>query len=105
MPGCISKAIFTPWSGGETLHFAPVGDGDLIPLVIEHLQELRRPGTGDPVGGLVARRARRQAGERIDDRHAERLRQPDGLAQFLVGPRRHGRVGAERIVVDAQCAE
>jgi hypothetical protein len=46
-------AIFTP-IGGEFRAFGPIRDGDFLPLPLEHLEILRRPGDRSPSwAGLI----------------------------------------------------
>ena len=46
---------------GEGFRFFPVRDGDIIPLIVEDLQKVRRPGAGDPVWRAVTGAARWQS--------------------------------------------
>ena len=62
----------------ELLFLLPVRNKLLVPLVIEDVEELRRPGGGDPVGVRSGRAVAGTAGEGIDDRNAEPFREQYG---------------------------
>ena len=49
--------------------FLPVWDGNLVPLIVENLQEIWRPGTSYPIRSLIAgstSRATAKGGDRVD---------------------------------------
>ena len=83
----------------------PVGNANLIPLVIEDLEEVRWPGAGHPVGAGVARRASRQARENVHRRGTQPFGQFNRLAKDRVGFLVHFLVRADRVPVTTQGAD
>ena len=63
--------------------FPPLGDGHLVPLVVQNVLGLWRPTGGDPNGGLVAGTAGGQAAHHHDLLHAQQLRQTEGFLRHL----------------------
>ena len=66
--------------GGELAVLGPVGRDDFVPLPVEDVEIVGRPGAGDPVGRGGFGRVAGAAGEIDDDGDAEFFRQQDGLA-------------------------
>jgi hypothetical protein len=87
------------------LDVLPERDGDLLPLIVQRVQELAVPGIDDPRRGLAARVRGRQPGHGNDALHAEQAGDADRLAQVLGMLRTHLRVGVERVAVDVQSGQ
>ena len=51
---------------GKGHEVLPVGDEHLVPLPLQYLRELRRPGAHNPVGVLTLRTVTGTAGESVD---------------------------------------
>ena len=84
---------------------APVRNGLLVPLPFQHLQHLRWPRRGDPVGNACAVAIAGAAGERHHHRHFQALGQAHGLAEHLVVALCGRLVGMQRIAVAGQRAD
>ena len=95
-------ATFTPWSAANLPCSCPIGRHHFVPLPVQHIQIIRRPGAGDPVGrfgiGAVAGAARK-IHHRAD---AQLFGQQDGLPAGLAMLGRDFLVGMQRIAVAGQ---
>ena len=60
----------------------PIRENDLVPLVLQDLQEVRGPWAGYPIGGFVSRGAARAAAEINNGVHAQSLSQLQGFAKI-----------------------
>src|SRR3990172_2212669 len=78
---------------------APVGDSHLVPLVIENLEEVGRPGAGEPIGDGVGGRASRQPRHGIDYRYTQHLSQLNGFAQQIIRLTGNNLIRANRVPV------
>src|SRR5699024_10621291 len=68
---------------GECRQPAPVGYGDVFPLIAQDVLGFRRPCGGYPVRHGIAGGARRQAGHEHDTRYLENLCQTNGIVHDL----------------------
>ena len=98
-------AIFTPCSCATLARCLPVRDCHRVPLVVEHLQVVRRPGTGDPVRALVTGGAGGKARGGVDDGHLEERGKLHRLSENGIRLRGKRRVGAQRLVVAGEGAD
>ena len=64
--------------------FFPVRNQNIIPLVLQDLGKIIRPGAGNPVGCLVLRRAAGATGECIYNRNTKLFCQQDRIGQILI---------------------
>src|SRR5581483_8991757 len=90
---------------GEARRVAPVRDRFLLPLPLEHVEELGRPRGRHPVGMRGGVGVAGTAGEGDDDRDVELVREADGLPKELVVLARRLRVRVERIAVARERAD
>ena len=71
--------------GAHELDFLlPVRNQNLVPLILENLGIIVRPGAGDPVGGLVVLAAAGAAGEGYHGVHMHFLGEHDGVFKVLM---------------------
>ena len=93
----LSNAVLS----GEGRRFPPIGNEDLVPLVVQNLLKILRPGTGDPVGIVGVRIAAGAAGKGVDSAEPQPLGQQDRVPYgFIIGPGRL-RIGMDRIAMTA----
>ena len=85
--------------------FLPVGDQNIVPLVLQGSGEILGPGAGDPVGGLVAGGAAGAAGERVDHGNAQLLSQKNCIDKILFIRSSNSGVGMDHVAVSAQGAD
>src|ERR1700704_2257502 len=91
--------------GGEFCVLDPIGRDNFVPLPLEYVQILRRPGTSHPVGRLGTGRIAGTAGEIDDGGDAQLLRQENSLAADLAGLLRALTIWMKRVSMTAQSAD
>src|SRR5580704_12691810 len=84
---------------GELRVLGPIGRDDLVPLPVEDLAVVGRPGAGDPVGSSGVRRIAGASGEVDYHRDTQHLGEQDGLAAHLPVLLRAGSIGMQRVAV------
>jgi hypothetical protein len=87
---------------GELHRLLPVGDQNLVPLVVQNLAIIRGPGAGDPVGILGAGAVPGAAGEGDDGIQSQQLRRQNRLLKDLVVMLRNLLLGVHRVSMAGQ---
>ncbi len=91
--------------GGEFAVLSPVRRYDFVPLPVENIEIVGRPGARDPVGSLRFGRVAGASGKIDNHRYAELFSQLDGLATDFAIVRGAGWVRMQRIAMAAQRAD
>ena len=94
-----------PMGLGELHLLLPVGNQHLVPLVLQNLAEVIRPGAGDPVGRPVLFASAGASREGVHHGHMQLLRQQYGIVEILLEALRDGGVGMYHVAVAAQGAD
>jgi hypothetical protein len=91
--------------GGEFSMLDPVGRHHFVPLPVENLEVVGRPGASDPVRSSRVRRVAGTAGEIHDHRDAEPFGEQDGLAAHFLVEFGAGFIGMQRVAVATERAD
>ena len=88
--------------GGELCVFDPIGRYHFIPLPVEHLEVIWRPGAGHPVGGGGMGRIAGASREVDNYGNPKLFGKQDGLAAYLAVVLRMGLIRMQRVAVTTQ---